>query len=85
MQITKTFAVDGDKDLVRPVLDKYYHPITNGGGPSWLTFSGHTKDSLSGEKSLAVANGEPHNRRMNIGEYSWQQYCNGLFQLRVAA
>jgi transposase InsO family protein len=46
-QIAKTFGVDIDKDLVRRVLAKHYHPIHgDDGGPSWLTFLGHTKDSL---------------------------------------
>ena len=44
-QITMAFGVDIDKDLVRRVLAKHYHPMP-GGGPSWLTFIGHTKDSL---------------------------------------
>ena len=46
MQITDTFGIDINKDLVRRVLDKHYRPIPSGGGPSWLTFLGHTKDSL---------------------------------------
>lgn len=40
--------------------------------------------SLEGE-SPAIVSGEPRNRRANIRDYSWQQYCNGLFQLPVAA
>jgi putative transposase len=46
MQITDAFRIDIDKDLVRRVLDRHYHPINDGGGPSWLTFLGHSKDSL---------------------------------------
>ena len=46
MQITDTFGIDINKDLVRRVLDKHYRPIPSGAGPSWLTFLGHTKDSL---------------------------------------
>ena len=48
MQITDAFGIDIDKDLVRRVLDQHYRPIPNdgGAGPSWLTFLGHTKDSL---------------------------------------
>ena len=44
-QIAMAFGVDIDKDLVRRILAKHYHPMP-GGGPSWLTFIGHTKDSL---------------------------------------
>ncbi len=35
-----------DKDVVRRVLEKHYHPHLDDNGPSWLTFIGHTKDSL---------------------------------------
>lgn len=45
-QITKTFGIEIDKDVVRRVLAKYYRPTPGGGGPSWLTFSGHMRDSL---------------------------------------
>jgi putative transposase len=45
-QISFTFAVDIDKDVVRRVLVKHYHPDPGSGGPSWLTFLGHAKDSL---------------------------------------
>jgi len=38
--------MDIDKDLVRRVLAKHYHPMPDDGGPSWLTLLGHTKDSL---------------------------------------
>ena len=44
-QISMAFGIDIDKDLVRRVLAKHYHPMPRG-GPSWLTFIGHTKDSL---------------------------------------
>jgi transposase InsO family protein len=45
-QLSFVFEVDIDKDLVRRVLTKYYYPNPGGGGPSWLTFLGHSKDSL---------------------------------------
>jgi hypothetical protein len=45
-QISFTFDVDLDKDVVRRVLAKHYRPEPGSGGPSWLTFLGHTKDSL---------------------------------------
>ena len=46
-QLSKTFGLAIDRDVVRRVLAKYYEagPDT-GGGPSWLTFIGHAKDSL---------------------------------------
>jgi len=45
-QINKAFGMDIDKDLVRRVPAKHYHPMPDDGGPSWLTLLGHTKDSL---------------------------------------
>jgi transposase InsO family protein len=44
-EIARTFGIDIDKDVVRRVLAKEYRPEP-GGGPSWLTFIGHMKDSL---------------------------------------
>ena len=46
MQINNTFGTNIDKDVVRRILTKNYKPISGGDGPSWLTFIGHTKDSL---------------------------------------
>lgn len=45
-QINKSFGIDIDKDVVRRVLAAHYRPGPGDGGPSWLTFLGHTKDSL---------------------------------------
>ena len=45
-QINMAFGVDIYKDLVRRALAKHYRPMPDDGGPSWLTFLGHTKDSL---------------------------------------
>ncbi|MDH3688364.1 MAG: integrase core domain-containing protein [Gammaproteobacteria bacterium] len=44
--ISQTFGVGIDKNVVRRVLAKHYHLQPGGGGPSWLTFLGHMKDSL---------------------------------------
>ena len=46
MQISNAFGLTIDKDIVRRILIKNHKPINNGGGPSWLTFIGHMKDSL---------------------------------------
>ncbi len=46
MQINIAFGTEIDKDIVRRVLDKHYKHPPNNSGPSWLTFLGHTKDSL---------------------------------------
>jgi transposase InsO family protein len=45
-QINKAFGLDIDKDAARRVLATHYRPRSGDGGPSWLTFLGHTKDSL---------------------------------------
>ena len=44
--VARTFGVEIDKDVVRRVLAKHYRPEPGAGGPSWLTFIGHMKDSL---------------------------------------
>jgi transposase InsO family protein len=44
--IRRTFGIEIDKDAVRRVLAKHYSPEPGAGGPSWLTFIGHMKDSL---------------------------------------
>jgi hypothetical protein len=44
-QISFTFGVEVDKDTVRRVLANY-QPNPRSSVPSWLTFMGHTKDSL---------------------------------------
>lgn len=45
-QIALAFEVGIDKDVVRRVLTNHYRPEPGSGGPSWLTFLGHSKDSL---------------------------------------
>jgi len=46
-QLSKAFGLAIDRGVVRRVLAKYYKPVPDiGGGPSWLTFIGHAKDSL---------------------------------------
>ena len=45
-QINKAFGTNIDKDVVRRVLAKHYHPEHYDGGPSWSTFFRHTAESL---------------------------------------
>jgi putative transposase len=45
-QIALAFGVDIDKDVVRRILGIHFRPETDCGGPSWLSFIGHAKDSL---------------------------------------
>src|SRR5258708_9746193 len=45
-QIALAFGVEIDKDVVRRLLSVHYRSETDSGGPSWLTFFGHMKDSL---------------------------------------
>jgi putative transposase len=45
-QISRAFAVEINKDVVRRILIQHYRPVPGGDGPSWLTVIGHAKDSL---------------------------------------
>ena len=45
-QIALAFPIQIDKDVVRRILAHHYRRPQNSGGPSWLTFLGHMKDSL---------------------------------------
>jgi putative transposase len=45
-QMALALGVEIDKDVVRGILGAHYRPESDSAGPSWLTFLGHTKDSL---------------------------------------
>jgi transposase InsO family protein len=45
-QINLAFGTAINKDVVRRILALYYRPDPSADGPSWLSFLGHTKDSL---------------------------------------
>jgi len=45
-QLSLTFGMRLDKDTVRRVLNKHFRPDPGSGGPSWLNFLGHSKDSV---------------------------------------
>jgi putative transposase len=45
-QISLAFGAQIDKDVVRRLLSVHYRPESGSGRPCWLTFLGHTKDSL---------------------------------------
>jgi transposase InsO family protein len=45
-QIALAFHIQIDKDVVRRILARHHSPGQDSGGPSWLTFLGHMKDSL---------------------------------------
>ena len=45
-QINLAFGTFINKDVVRRILAIHHSPTPMGGGPSWLTFIGHMKDSL---------------------------------------
>ena len=44
--LSQTFGLDIDKNLVSRVLARHYRPSPRGSGPSWLSFIGHSTDSL---------------------------------------
>ncbi len=47
MQISNQFGIEISSDTVRRILNKLYKPDPNRSrGPSWLSFLGHTNDSL---------------------------------------
>jgi len=46
MQIFKEFGVDVSRFSVARILRKNFKKLPDNDGPSWLTFIGHTKDSL---------------------------------------
>jgi hypothetical protein len=45
-QLSVAFGITLDKDTVRRVLAKHYRPSPDSGGPSWLSFLSHSRDSL---------------------------------------
>ena len=45
-QINLVFGTTINKDVVRRILALHYRPEPGADGPSWLSFLGHTKDSL---------------------------------------
>jgi putative transposase len=45
-QIALAFNIQIDKDMVRRILANHHRSGQDSGGPSWLTFLGHMKDSL---------------------------------------
>src|SRR6516165_9087653 len=45
-QINLAFGTSINKDVVRRILAEYSRSVPTEGGPSWLTFIGHMKDSL---------------------------------------
>jgi transposase InsO family protein len=45
-QIALAFGIKVGKDVVRRILSVHHGPESGGDGPSWLSFRGHTKDSL---------------------------------------
>ena len=45
-QIALAFQIQIDRDMVRRILAQRYRPGQDSGGPSWLTFLGHMKDSF---------------------------------------
>lgn len=46
MQISNTFGVEINKDIVFRILTKNYKPTSNSDGPSWLSFISNMKDLL---------------------------------------
>jgi hypothetical protein len=80
--IKKAFRVNIDKDPVRCVLERHYHPHLFDNGPSWLTFIGHTKDSLwMGDAPYEVSGGHQP-LHANFGNYVVPGWLSGDGWLR---
>src|SRR5208283_5982062 len=51
-QIALAFHIPIDKDVARRILAHHHRPGQGSGGPSWLTFLGHMKDSVTSHDIL---------------------------------
>jgi hypothetical protein len=55
--ITNTFGVEINKDIVRRILIKHYHPDPGDrNGPSWLSLIAHMKEIVSGASICPAVN-----------------------------
>ena len=90
-QIALAFGIHVDKDVVRRILSVHYRPESDGGGPSWLTFLGHTKDYYNGCRThSALAGRVPSSptgpsTQAKLGCHQWRRHCGGLYQTPMAA
>jgi hypothetical protein len=66
--ISQTFGMAIDKNVVSRVLSKHSRPAPGGPGPSWLSFIGHTTDSLW---SVDLLRCESIVRRSDWCSWSW--------------
>ena len=68
---------------MRRVLAKHYRTEPGAGGPSWLTFLGHSKDS---SWSVDLFQGRITDLKVaRLDDYQWHQRCRDLYQLPAAA
>ena len=51
-QISRAFAVEINKDIVRRILIQHYRPVPGGDGPSWLTVSGTLRTACGASTSF---------------------------------
>jgi putative transposase len=99
MQVSNSFGVTIDKDVVRRVLSNYYKSNPYDSGPSWLTFIGQMKDSLWPvdlfrcesihlKMHWVMAVMDQFRRRIigfTVHKGTMTGICRGLFELPVAA
>jgi hypothetical protein len=50
-QISRAFAVEINKDIVRRILIQHYRPVPGGNGPSWLTIIGPPRTACGASTS----------------------------------
>lgn len=96
-QLSSTFRIDLQPNVVRRILIKHYKGRPGSNGPSWLTFLGHSKDSLWSmdffkvesimlkSYSVMVIMDQFSRRIIGFENYSWESHCNGLFHMPKAA
>ena len=84
-QIALAFGVPVDKDVVRRVLATHYQPKPDAGGPSWLTFLGHIKDSLWSADLFRCESAVLRTHWILVVMDQYTRHCHGLYQTPIAA
>jgi hypothetical protein len=79
-QISLAFGVEIDKDIVRRLLSLHYRPEPGSGGPSWLTFLGHTEGQLVELRSLPLRIGDAENLLGSRGDGPIHASCHRVWR-----
>jgi len=76
-QIALEFHIQIDKGVVRRILGHHYRPGQPSGGPSWLTFLGHMKDSLWSMDLFRCESATMRKGRSVFPRESWRSVPSG--------